>query len=84
LSKNDTQDTHNNPRSPTGWAPGRPDSTPIAHPVAQSPVRNPIAGIPFSNYAGHPAVVGPTGAEVRTISNAVVDRAGGPMIRPGK
>ena len=26
--------------------------------VAETPVRNPIAGIPFSNYGAHPAAVG--------------------------
>jgi hypothetical protein len=66
----------------TGWAPGRPDSTPIAPVVAEQPIRAPLAGfIPFSNYGSNPAVVGPTGAEVRTIPAAIVDRAGGPMNR---
>jgi hypothetical protein len=29
LSKNDTQDTRNNPRSPTGWAPGPNSAQPL-------------------------------------------------------
>jgi hypothetical protein len=66
----------------TGSAPRRPDSTPIAPVVAESPIRQPLAGfIPFSNYGAHPAVVGPTGAEVRTIAADIIDRTGGPLQR---
>jgi hypothetical protein len=50
--------------------------------VAESPIRAPLLGnIPWSNHAAHPAVTGPTGAEVRTIPQAIVDAAGGPTVR---
>jgi hypothetical protein len=50
--------------------------------VTAQPIRQPLAGfIPFSNYGAHPAVVGPAGAEVRTVPAATVDRAGGKLNR---
>jgi hypothetical protein len=78
MSRN-TQDT------PTGWGPGRADSTPIAHPVAQSPIRQPLAGgIPWANHEAHPAVAGfafTTDAQIQTIPASVVAAVGGKLNR---
>jgi hypothetical protein len=58
--------------------------------TAESPIRAPLAGgIAWANHAAHPAVVGPTDragfpphdTHVRTIPQAIVDAAGGPLQR---
>jgi hypothetical protein len=66
-------------------SPGAPSQV-----IAEQPVRNPLAGgIPFRSHATNPAVVGPTDRagfppqdqHVRTIPQAMVDAAGGPLQR---
>jgi hypothetical protein len=85
MSERNDAMNHSTPPASTGWAPGRPDSTPIVQVVAQSPIRAPLAGgIPWANHADHPAVAGfafTTDAQIQTVPAAVVDRTGGKLDR---